>query len=224
MSTRGHHGLLLQGSTGVPLSVVSITQGTLGSDSTTHNVPMPATVVAGNTLIVLLTIRVSSGAVTITTPSGWNVLVSNQSGTSSTRVAVYYKIADGSEGGANVNFVSNIAGHHASQTWRIAGTVNTPVATEGASTGTTTVVLPPNSSGKSGQIIWIGGFGSNGTAAPSAWPATYTDNQTTTASGGTNVCRVIAASKINTTGNEASPGSFTMGAATNYRSFTVAVN
>lgn len=226
MTTRGHHGLLLSSLAPPPpaLAVASITQDILPSDSTTHNIPMPASVSAGDTLIVLLTVRASSGSVTITTPSGWSSIVSGPAGASSNVISAYYKIAAGTEGGTTVNFSSSVAGHHAAQTWRITGAINTPVAQEATASAATIVPLPSNNSGKSGSIIWIGGFGSNGTAAPLAWPTTYTDNQNTTASGGTNVCRMNASSKINTTGNESSPGGFTMGSSTNYRSFTIAVN
>ncbi|MCK4843505.1 MAG: hypothetical protein KAS83_00835, partial [Dehalococcoidia bacterium] len=82
--------------------VTSVTETTFGSDTTDHYVSMPATVDAGNLLIVLFT---NDGSDTVTTPAGWNELASN-SIPNRVRFSVYYKIAAGTEGGTTVNFVT----------------------------------------------------------------------------------------------------------------------
>src|SRR3972149_4008656 len=112
--------------------VASVTATTFGSDTTGHLVSMPATVNAGDLLIVLFT---NDGSATVTTPDGWTQLASTPNG-SAVRLSVYYKKAAGTEGGTTVDFVTSAAEQAAAQVYRITdwdGT--TPPAISSAATG-----------------------------------------------------------------------------------------
>ena len=66
-------------------AVASVTETAFGTDTTDHYVSMPATVDAGDLLIVLFT---NDEGATVTTPSGWNLLASDANGTQ-VRLSVY---------------------------------------------------------------------------------------------------------------------------------------
>lgn len=84
----------------------STTVTDFGADATTHNAVMPATVNAGDLLLALVGF---DGVATITTPSGWThvggMIDANQF--QNLNFAIFAKVADGSEEGANVNFVTD---------------------------------------------------------------------------------------------------------------------
>lgn len=105
-------------------TVQSATTTDFSSGSTTHNVSMPATVNPGDLLICAFC---ADGTPTITTPSGWTVMGSQQSFGSSTAVGgVYYKVADGSEDGTTVNWVTSTSQPGAAIVVRITGWGGTP--------------------------------------------------------------------------------------------------
>jgi hypothetical protein len=102
-------------------TIVSVTHTTFSTDATAHLVDMPATVVANELLLCFLGCDGGSGS-TVTTPSGWALIgQSNQS--TNVRGGVYGKIATGSEGGTQVDFVTSVAEQAAAQVYRIQGNV-----------------------------------------------------------------------------------------------------
>ncbi|MCJ7575163.1 MAG: hypothetical protein MUO80_00495, partial [Dehalococcoidia bacterium] len=116
--------------------VASVTETAFGSDTTGHNVTMPATVNAGDLLIVLFT---NDGDATVTTPSEWTELASNEAD-GAVRLSVYYKIAAGTEGGTTVNFVTSASEQAAAQVYRITdwhGTTPPEISTAATGDGTT---------------------------------------------------------------------------------------
>lgn len=86
----------------VPNNRLSVTATAFGSAATTHNVDMPGTVDANDLLVAHFT---SAGNSAVTTPAGWTLLYSGVNGTA-VRTGWYYKIAAGTEGGTQVNFVT----------------------------------------------------------------------------------------------------------------------
>jgi hypothetical protein len=93
-------------------SVVGTPQGTsISAASTTHNINMPATVVAGELLQMLVAWGASPG--TVTTPSGWTA-----QGTTNFLTG-FAKVADGTEGGTTVNVITANSVKAAAQTYRI---------------------------------------------------------------------------------------------------------
>lgn len=79
---------------------LSLTQFVNNTDATSHNVPMPASIAAGDLLIMYANVDGGSG-VTPTTPSGWTQIANTFNG-GALRLMVYYKVAAGTEGGTTV--------------------------------------------------------------------------------------------------------------------------
>lgn len=126
-----------------PPQVMSITSSTFGADTTDHQVDMPATVDNGDLLIVGFS---NDGNATVTTPSGWTLLGSD-TGQGTVRGSWYYRIADGTEGGTQVNFETSAAENAAAQVHRIrAGTFDpaTPpeIQIQSSSVATTAQIVP----------------------------------------------------------------------------------
>ena len=116
--------------------VASVTETAFGTDTTDHYVNIPATVNAGDLLIVLFT---NDGSATVTIPSGWTELASDTRW-SSVWLSVYYKIAAGTEGGTTVDFVTSAAEEAAAQVYRISnchGTTPPEISTAATGTDTT---------------------------------------------------------------------------------------
>lgn len=93
-------------------AVTSVTNSGAASFTTTPPVAMPATVDAGDLLLVHLSSGVNSAGAA---PSGWTSI-----GASGGNPGVYYKIASGSEDGTTVNFNQG-NGWWAAQCFRITG-------------------------------------------------------------------------------------------------------
>src|SRR5437899_7713931 len=80
----------------------SITASSFPNDSTTHNVPMPATVNAGDLLIVFFADHGTPG---MNSPSGWTFFFGwNSWGGTGNKFWMFAKRASGTEGGTTVNF------------------------------------------------------------------------------------------------------------------------
>lgn len=228
MTTRGHHGLLLTAapasSSPVVLSITSYSDAAAGS---THNVQMPATVAAGDLLVMIIASRDgNAGNAGLTTPSGWTQRVARTTGLGTPNYTyVFTKTAAGTEGGTTVAITSASASTVLSaQTWRIqAGSWGgTPQAAADNDLGANTTPDPPSlTPGWTGyQTLWIAGFGSNGQASPTVW--SLTDNQTNSNSAAVDTRRAIASSVVNTN-TTFDPGAYTMGATTRWASFTLAI-
>src|SRR5690349_17425685 len=96
--------------TGYPV-VASVTETSFASDTTSHAVSMPATVNAGDGLIVIIT---TDGSATITVPVGWKELYTEANGTA-LRGSAYVRVGRGTEGGTTVDFVTSAAESAAAQ-------------------------------------------------------------------------------------------------------------
>lgn len=209
------------------ITLLSITNTVEASASTSHAADMPATVTAGNLLVLIVTCRAASGSnIGLGTPSGWTKIGELGSGGAgigqSTPVAVYYKVAAGTEGGTSVSFTSALSSNMAAQVHRLSGGGSASVTFDWGNS--VMIANPPahTSATGVGVIYWIAGFGSNGTAAPTGWPTGFNDAQTTTASGGSLPCRVISCAQLSAD-NPTNPDNITMAANTNSASFTISV-
>ncbi|HWO07476.1 MAG TPA: LamG domain-containing protein [Candidatus Paceibacterota bacterium] len=91
--------------------------------SATHNVSLPAGVNAGDLLIVFFTVD-DADTVSISTPAGWSSTFDfeySEVGGDDAQSAVFYKIADGSEGSAVTITTTSGTGRSAHQSYRISG-------------------------------------------------------------------------------------------------------
>lgn len=100
--------------TGYP-TVESITQTTFAVDATSHAVAMPATLNAGDGVLILLT---TDGSATVTTPIGLKRLYT-RANAASVRGSAYAFVARGDEGGTTIDFVTSAAETGAAQVYRI---------------------------------------------------------------------------------------------------------
>jgi len=204
--------------------VAVVTETVFDTDTTEHNVDMPATVNAGDLLIVLFT---NDGSAIVTTPAGWTQLASNANG-AAVRLSVYYKIAEGTEGGATVNFVTSAAEQAAAQVYRITdwhGTTLPEIST--AATGTSTRPNPASlelTGWDVADTLWIAVAGQDrgDQGEPTAYPASYTDGISTLSSNGTGSCRTHSARRVLNAASE-NPGAFTIPVSEQWVAFTIAV-
>ena len=185
---------------------------------------MPATVNAGDLLIVLFT---NDGSATVTTPAGWSLLASTANG-SAVRLSVYYKIAAGTEGGTTVNFVTSAAEQAAAQVYRITdwhGT--TPPEISAAATGTSTAPNPASLNPAGWDVadtLWLAVAGQDrgDQSGTTAYPASYTDGISILSSDGTGSCRTHSARRVLAVASE-NPGAFTIPVSEEWVAFTIAV-
>jgi len=207
--------------------VASVTETAFGADTTNHNVTMPATVNAGDLLIVIFT---NDGNAGVTTPAGWTVLASS-GGAAAVRLSVYYKIAAGTEGGTKVNFVTASNEQAAAQVYRITewdGT--TPPEISPAATGNSTAPDPASLNPVGwdvGETLWLAVAGQDrgDQAGTTAYPANYTNGLSTQSSMPPpvgEICRLHSARRVLAAASE-NPGAFTIPVAEQWVAFTIAV-
>lgn len=205
-------------------------ESSFSSASTTHNVSMPATVNAGDLLLVNMCLEASSSAPNVTTPSGWTQLWHTSSvGTSViTRYAGYAKAADGGEGGGTVNFATNVACTAAAQCYRV---TNWYGSLAGVETGTLdsgggTTPDPPSltASWGSEDNLWFALSGAadddqNYTSAP----ANYTGLVSTLGGGGTNASCEVGSARRELASATENPGTFTLQSTESWATQTIVV-
>lgn len=200
-------------------TIESVTATVFDSATTAHAVNMPATVNAGDLLVVLF--RLSDDGVSITTPANWTAKSTDITG------ALYMKIATGSEGGGTVDFVSSVAGGGSAQTYRVSGwygDITTTGIAWAAATGTSLTPDPPNLSPGWGtlDIMWLAVMFNNTSRAVTGSPANYTNSTETTDTYDDDTIvsarRALAASSEN-------PGTFQFAAGTDrpWRAITIAI-
>jgi len=204
--------------------VASVTETAFGTDTTDHDVSMPATVDAGDLLIVLFT---NDGGATVTTAGGWNLLASDANGTQ-VRLSVYYKIAAGTEGGTTVNFATSGVEQAAAQVYRITdwhGTTPPEIST--AVTGTSTAPDPASldpAGWDAADTLWLAVAGQDrgDQSGTTAYPASYTDGISTLSSDGNKSCQTHSARRVRAAASE-DPGAFTIPVSEQWVAFTIAV-
>ncbi len=178
--------------------------------ATAHQVAMPATVSAGDLLIVQFA---SSAAATVTVPSGWTS-IANVNNASIVISRVVYKIAAGTEGGTTVNFVTSFNNKATAIVHRIqAGTFDAATAPAIANmNGTSATPNPPSLSPSwgSADTLWLAAFNARDNFPISAYP--YADGNTSQRSDPSNTGTSNAQSASCWTQENASsldPGTFT---------------
>jgi hypothetical protein len=206
--------------------VASVTETAFGTDTRDHYVNMPATVNAGDLLIVLFT---NDGISTVTTPAGWSLLASDERGVA-VRLSAYYKIAAGDEDGTTVNFVTSMSEEAAAQVYRITnwhGTTPPEIST--AVTGISTAPDPASLDPAGWDVadtLWIAVAGQDrgDQSGTTDYPASYTDGISTQSSDPATigVCRLHSARRVLAAASE-DPGAFTIPISEEWVAFTIAV-
>ncbi|CAH1905869.1 hypothetical protein NTGHW29_70009 [Candidatus Nitrotoga sp. HW29] len=193
--------------------IASVTETTFTTDTTNHQVNMPATVAAGDLLLLIIT---TDGNATVTKPVGWKELWNTTTGTAF-RAGGYAKVAVGNEGSTTVNFITSATEQAAAQVYRIQnwyGTVdglatgNYVISTEPAPGGTT--ANPPSLSPSWGaaDTLWIPVVHTSSSRTIVSGSSGYS-NLINTRSGETTSSGQIGSMRLSINSATADPGIFT---------------
>lgn len=182
-------------------AVANVATGS-ANNVTNYAVPLPASIVAGQLLVMFVTIQ-GGGARTISTPAGW-VEAYNVVNSTVRRAACYFRAADGFEG-STVNVSVSAGSNYATVAYSLNSVsgwdIGTPV------NGTSNPNPPSVSSTSGNGRLWIasvhvaGGAGS-APSAPTNYSTSDYGNQSTSVGTGAAYRSLTAASE--------DPGAFTM--------------
>lgn len=186
---------------------------------------MPAVVLAGELLLVLFT---NDGSATVTNPGGgWASRGTATNGTN-VRASVYAKIANGTEGGTTVNFVTSATEQAAAQVYRISGwggdarDVQVSATATGTSTAPDATSLDPGWG--TGEVLWITYAGYSSGATVTSYPASYTNGTLTrSATTGTTATAEVATARRETVAASEDAGAFALTASSAWVAMTVAI-
>lgn len=150
-------------------SVDATNSGIDNTSSTSHNISLPASIAAGDLLIIFIT---SSAATSVASATGWTSLYSTSLNLS-IRGYCLYKIADGSEG-SSVTVSFTVTCSVAWTSYRISGYASAPEVGTSA-TGTSTTPDPPSltPSWGSDDTLWIAAAHCNNVTADLTAPTNY---------------------------------------------------
>lgn len=207
-----------------PTRLSTATQGFGTSATTSHNVNMPATVNAGDLLVVTLATRSDSS---YTTPPGWNLVSGSQDAVATqVKMATFYKVAAGTEGGTSVDFATSVASTAAAHVRRYQSGTYTGTPEAAVATGSSATPDAPNLSPSWGSVKcdWIVSAAIVQGTSVSAYPYA-TDNafQNSGATGSTQVSQASCSTQVEA--SSLNPGTFTTTASVtrNWVSSTVAI-
>lgn len=191
--------------------VESVTDTDFGTSVTSMAVNMPATVNSGDRLIAIVHYR-NAGTWT-TVPTGWSNLAEQAGGGSVGEMAIFEKIADGTEDGGTATWITGTGTTAAWQVIRISGAHASTASEVGTTSGDSSNADPPSKSisGWSGEnTLWIAvaGHSAASTAAWSLGSLGFTLLVSNGASSGGSACCV--AHCYNTDSSDTvNPGAFT---------------
>lgn len=138
-------------------------------------VPLPWHIESGDLLLIVFCGRTNT---TLTTPSGWTSLL-QVTPSNSVRLAVFYRIADGSEtDGSTVSVAQAVGANCCAFALRIGGNGGNPEAAGASSTASSTPD-PPNLAPSWGteDTLWIAAYVGNTNDGCSAQPSGYANFQ-----------------------------------------------
>lgn len=224
MAGVSHQALVASYAGAVPPSIFGTPVVTTGTtSSTTKSVVLPASTPAGST--ILFKIAVSSGSANTMTASGGFVAVSGAAqATTTMNGSVFYKIADGSEGGTTITVtLSSASTSHVAEAYCVTGASTSTPPEAASTTGSSTTPDPPSLSPSWGSAnnLWFAGYGSRlNSTSVSAYPTNYTLGR---ASGVANIVSAAMAARTASAASE-DPGTFAVGGVSvNWYGVTVAL-
>jgi hypothetical protein len=215
-----------------PPSVVQTSNGAASTSSTVNQVvTLPSTVNPGDLLVAALYLLGAPNNQSGPTdwPAGWTL--SNDTFTGANEIAVYYRIADGSEDGGSVAVTASQGSFGNYIVYRITGAdpsamPTTPAALLSVGSSSTIPfpsVTPAWAAADDLFIAFFGSFGASPTSVTS-WPTNYTDNQIFYRNSGSNAYITGGATRGATvpTGTE-TPGNLTLNAVTTLSRLSVTI-
>jgi hypothetical protein len=198
---------------------------------TSHTVNLPASIAAGDLLIVLL--DKGSTAATVNALAGWTELLDENSGNG---LYIAYRKADGTEG-ATITLTTSANTRSAEITYRISGAQDPAIqAPEIGTTGTGTSATPDpptcTPTGGTKTYLWIAVAGMAGEEADDdTWSNTPPTNylpspplQKSCGIAGTNLGGLITAASFGASASSQDPGTFGVDVSAAWRSQTIAIH
>jgi len=206
--------------------VASVTETTFSADTTNHYVAMPATVAAGDLLLVLFT---NDGDATVTTPGGWtqiNTLVRS----TYARGSIFAKDAVGNEGGTTVNFQTSLTEQAAAQVYRILaadwyGDIANGIASASFDPGAVQTPDPPSLNPAAWDVektLWIAYAAGSAWTSVTSYPTNYTNGRHIVTTADTTGASASSARRESEAASE-DPGIFTMSESRSGVVFTIAI-
>ena len=191
---------------------------TEASAATSHDISLPASISAGDLLIVFIA---TDGSNTFSWPEGWTELC--ESNILHVSMAVAYRAADGNEGATVVSTSTNSekSSHAAYRITGYDGVQEVSAVATGQSTAPNPASLTP--SWGSADTLWIAVAAYDATSFTMGYP--YADNNLwqKTMGGGTGDCGIAVCSD-ELTQVSADPGAFTLNASEQWSAYTIAVS
>lgn len=196
-------------------TIVTTNTGGFGG-TTSHTIPQPSGVVAGNLLISVIALNIN---LAITYPAGWTKFHERTGANIS--IAMGWRIATGSDTG-NITTPSN--SRSAMATYRITGASAT-IPPEGTSAvqSSTATPDPPSLTPTFGlkNTLWLAAVSTNQNASPTGYPTNYSLNQVPFGSS-PDIAVAVAGRQFQ--GTSENPGTFTYAAAANSIPATIAIS
>lgn len=186
---------------------------------------MPATVDAGDLLVMGIAIRLNSP--TFTTPSGWTEIANDVGPSTFARMAIYAKVADGTEDGTTVDVATSSADTGAAQVRRVTGWYGSLSGVEAqVATGDQTNPDPPSITPSWGAldtlfIEWIGASDDDETV--SAYSTNYSDGTDTISGAGVDAGAEIASAYRQLNATSEDPAAVTLSGLESWVAATVAI-
>jgi hypothetical protein len=214
-------------------SVTSTNTGTgFASDATTHAVSMPATVAAGDLLLMLYSY--DDNTATVTDPDGaggWTQIAVGNSGSGGVTGSVWAKVATGTEGGTTVGFTTSTSQSASAQVYRVlaanwSGDITNNGIDVATGTGATTANPDPPALNPAKwdteNALWIAYSAGSTFTAVTTYPTNYVNGAIVAGNSGAAGASTSSATRALSASSE-DPGTFTMSASNSGIPFTIAV-
>ena len=188
------------------------------ADTTTHDVLVPASISAGD-LLMLFT-AIDGDTVTQPTVTGWtNVMFANGTGGLGLSMGVWYKFASGSE--TAFTYTSSVSERSSNRTWRVTGAhvSSPPEVTTGGPSGFVasfnfTTVTPTWGSADNLYVVFLATSMDGGASTVNTYPTGFTGNQFEDESGNTGADAGVILASLNETSSTHNPDSVVLSAST----------
>jgi hypothetical protein len=206
--------------------VPTCTTQQFSSTVTDHDVTLPGTVNSGDLLIVVMSIYGGNQSTASTPTSGWNELEEIDK-TNQVKQAIYYKFADGSEGGGTMRVTTTVTFRAVANTCRITGAHASQVPEKStAANGTSVNPNPPSVTASWGaeDNLFMATYAQQlTTGAASGYPTNYSLAQTSNYCGNVANCPSGGVASRALTNATDDPGTFTTPDNTNWIAQTLVI-
>lgn len=205
-------------------AVQSRTTGASSAVATTHTVTLPATINAGDFLLVAFTCG-NASAPTVTwdntTAGTWTSIGTAVQGAGNVRGSYYSKVADGTEGSAALSIGLSASAQASWIIWRITGCEGTvEIASAGGTTATVTFpALAPTWGAE--DTLWLAVAHMANSPTVSTYSTSYTDPTRSAGSGASRNTTESCERLLNTSSE--TPSAWTLSGGTQHVQFTVAI-